>query len=151
MIHASNAAAAATAFGIPASVMGLATTAGGSPDPAVTAPSCAKLTGTATSTITVTSCAPLNAQYKSATAPASALAGGSGTLTWSPSKKTTTVKVTFTKSGTSCPTGSTEYVAKGSVTGGTATYTATGQVVSAKVCLSKAFALTLVPGTKMHL
>jgi hypothetical protein len=131
--------------------MGLATTAGGSPDPVVTAPSCAKLTGSATSNITVTSCKPVNAQSKSATAPASALAGGSGTLTWSPSKKTTTVKVTFTKSGTSCPTGSSEYVVKGSVTGGTATYTATGQVVSAKVCLSGTFSLSLLPGTKMKL
>ena len=146
-----SAAAAASAIAIPGSLVGLATTAGGSPDPATTPPVCASLTGSAASNITVSSCKPINAKYKSAKAPASALAGGSGTLTWSPSGKTTKVKVTFTQSGTACPAGSTEYVAKGSVTGGTATYTATGQVVSAKVCLSSTATLSLVPGTKMHL
>ena len=61
------------------------------------------------------------------------------------------MKVTFKQKGTACPAGSSEYVANGSVTGGTATYTAAGQAVSAKVCLSPTATLSLVPGTKMKL
>ena len=140
------AAAAVASLGIPASVVGLATSAG-----AATAPSCGKLTGTVTTNITVSSCTPVNAKYKSATAPTSSLASGKGTIKWSPSGKTTTISTTFSQAGSSCPVGSTEYQAKGTVTGGTATYTAKGQAVSGDVCLSATGSLSLVPGTRMKL
>ena len=141
------AAGAAVSMAVPLSAAGLATSAGA----AVTPPTCAKLAGTIATSITVSKCSPTNAQYVSGSAPTSKVASGSGTLTWSPSKRTTTIKVTFKQSGTACPAGSTEYVAAGTVTGGTATYTAKGQAVSVKVCASSTGSLSLVPGTKAKL
>jgi hypothetical protein len=132
---------------IPAAVFAAVTPAGATTTP----PTCGKLTGTVSGTMTVSACSPINANYKSASDKTLNFAGGKGTLTWSPSKKTTTVSITFKKSGTSCPAGSSEYVANGTVTGGTATYTAKGQIVSAKVCLSSTGSLSLVPKTVMHL
>jgi hypothetical protein len=137
-----------TALAVPASFVTvnlLSSSAG-----AATAPSCKKLTGGETKTFKISSCTPKSANNKSASGSSVSLATGGGTIKWSPSKGgTTTVSVSFTQSGTSCP-GGTEYVVSGSVTGGTSTYTATGQSVSADVCV-KGGKLSLVKGTSMDL
>lgn len=112
---------------------------------------CAKLSGKDTGNVTITKCTPKSKTNKKATASALQLAGGSGTATWSPSGQTTTVTDTFTAaSPNNCPTGQTEYTISGSVTGGTSTYTHTGDTVSADVCLnSKTGAVTLLKGTTL--
>ena len=112
--------------------------------PATTAPSCGKLTGTISTTFSVSRCTPASAK-------SSSLATGKGTLTWSRSKKTTKVTISISQSGTSCAVGSTEYKVKGSVTGGTATFTKRRQAVSADVCVSATGDLSLVPKTRMAL
>jgi hypothetical protein len=118
---------------------------------AATAPSCKKLTGGETKTFTISSCTPKNKDNKSASGSSASLATGGGTIKWKPSKGgTTTVSVSFTQSGTSCPK-ATEYVVSGSVSGGTSTYTASGQTVSADVCVSSKGQLSLVKGTSMDL
>jgi len=141
-------AATVTTVSLPASFMavGLSTPAG-----AASPPACAKLSGTATGTFTLSKCTPKNKQNSKATGSGPALATGGGTITWSPSGGTTAISVTFTQSGSSCKKGSTEYVVSGSVTGGTSTYTASGQTVSADACVSGSGALSLVKHTKMVL
>jgi hypothetical protein len=73
-----------------------------------------------------------------------------GTLTWSTSKKTTIIAKPTVKavSPDKCAKGSTEEKATGKVTGGTATYTKKGETFTASICISKAGALSLAPGTK---
>jgi len=112
---------------------------------------CATLKGTDTGTVTISSCKPTNAQYKTLSGKASKLATG-GALTWAPSKKTTIVGgLTTTSPGQgACPKGSTEEISTGTVTGGTATYTHVGDTVSSKVCL-KGKTLSLLKGTKLDL
>ena len=112
---------------------------------------CAKLTGSITGKVTISSCSPANSQYKTLSGTATKLASG-GTLTWAPSKKTTIVGgLTTTSPGQGkCPKGSTEEDSTGSVTGGTATYTHVGDTVSSKTCL-KGKTLSLLKGTKMDL
>jgi len=46
-----------------------------------------------------------------------------------------------------CAAGSTEEDISGNVTGGTSTYTAVGDVVSAQICVSSSGKLSLVKGT----
>lgn len=141
------AAVMTTALTVPTFGLASAMPAGAATKP----PSCGKLTGSISSTFTVSSCKPASASYKSASAPSSALATGAGTLTWSSSKKTTTVSIKITQAGKGCATGSTEYQASGTVTGGTATLTTKGQAVSAYVCVSATGALSLVPKSRMNL
>jgi hypothetical protein len=114
---------------------------------------CGTLTGSATGTVTISHCSPTNAKFVSASAPAASLAGGSGTITWSPSGKTTTFTDTFSQATTNrcASSGGTEYDAHGKVTGGTATYTKVGDKVKAAVCLDSSGNLSLVPGTKAGL
>jgi hypothetical protein len=114
--------------------------------------SCSKLTGTATTSVTISKCSPKNKQYVSASAPTASLASGGGTITWSPSTKTSTISVTFKQAKKNrCTKGATEYDAKGKVTGGTASYTKTGDKVVVDVCVASSGAVTLVPGTKAAL
>jgi len=140
--------ASVTAMALPVSLaaVSLSTPAG-----AASGVACKKLTGTATGNFTVTKCTPKSKQNKKATGSSTSLATGSGTITWSPSHGTTTVSLSETQSGSSCPAGSTEYVVTGSVTGGTSTYTSAGDAVSGDVCLSGTGKLTLVKGTSMTL
>jgi hypothetical protein len=119
---------------------------------AVSTVKCGTLTGTATGTVTISHCSPTNAKYVSASAPTAGLAGGSGTITWSPSGKTTNITDSFSQATTNrCASGSTEYDAKGKVTGGTARYTKTGDKVKVDVCLDGSGNVSLVPGTKAAL
>ena len=129
-----------------AAVVGLSGTAGA----AVLGTSCAKLTGNASTTVTISVCSPKLATYASAKGTSSALLNG-GTLTWSTSKKTTIIaKPTLTSvSPVTCTVaGSAEEKAVGKITGGTATYTKAGETFRATVCVSPAGALSLAPGTK---
>jgi len=97
-------------------------------------------------------CTPKNVSYVSATGTALAFLSG-GLLTWSPSKKTTPLGKPTVKKVTpdKCAVGGTEYSYSGSVSGGTATYTKKGDVVTAKVCVTKLLAVSLLPGTKLAL
>jgi hypothetical protein len=142
--------ALASAFAIPSVV--LLTVASGTAS-AQTAPSCKKLTGTISGNFTISKCTPKNKQDKTATGSSLALAGGSGSVTWSPSNGTTDVTVTFSQasSNTGCKSGATKYDISGSVTGGTSTYTASGQSVSAEACDSSTGSLSLAKGTTMTL
>ncbi len=124
-----------------------------SPAGAATGVACKKLTGSlnGSGTFTVSKCTPKNKQNTKATGLTSSLATGSGSITWSPSHGTTSLSVSFSPSGTSCPKGSTEYVISGTVTGGSSTYTANGDAVSASVCVSGSEKFSLVKHTSMHL
>jgi hypothetical protein len=124
-----------------------------SPAGAASGVACKKLSGSlnGSGTFTVSKCTPKNKQDTKATGATASLATGSGSITWSPSHGTTSISATFTQSGTSCKKGSSEYVISGSVTGGTSTYTASGDAVSADVCVTNAGKFSLVKGTSMHL
>jgi hypothetical protein len=124
----------------------------GSPAWASSSVKCAKLSGSATTTATISSCTPKNASYVSASGKASALESG-GPITWSPSKKTTDLSKPSFKQVTpdKCPAGDSEYSIKGSVTGGTATYTKKGNSVSALVCVTSTLSFSLLKGTYMYL
>src|ERR1700692_512825 len=118
-----------------AAVVGLSGTAGAGN--AVLGTNCAKLTGNASTTVTISVCSPKLATYASAKGTSSSLTNG-GTLTWSTSKKTTVIaKPTITGvSPNTCAAGSLEEKAVGKITGGTATYTKAGETFTAKVCVS---------------
>ena len=127
---------------------GLSATSAGAAAP----PACAKLSGTISGNFTVTKCTPKSKTNKKATGSSASLATGGGTITWSPSHGTTTLNVSFTQAATNhCTKGGTEYDVTGSVTGGTSTYTASGQSVSAEACASGSGKLSLVKHTKMEL
>ena len=119
---------------------------------------CTKVTGSASSTgkVTITNCTVPTADktlYKSASAPVTGLITGKGKITWSSSKKTTALSVTFAQATTNkCTGGASEYTIKGKVvTGGNAAITPVGQVVSLSICLSSTNAVTLAPHTTAEL
>jgi hypothetical protein len=140
--------ATVTTLAVPASIASVALSG---PAWASSGVACTKLSGKISGNFTVTKCTPKNKKDKKATGSSLSLAGGGGTITWSPSKGTTVLSVSFTESGSSCPKGSSEYVVTGSVTGGTSTYTSSGDPVSADACVSGGGKLTLVKGTSMDL
>jgi hypothetical protein len=147
------AAATAVALSVPASV---AVVGNSSPAFASSSLTCKSMTGTITTTVTISKCNVPRGDgktYAKATGKASSLAVG-GTLTWSSSKKTTIIgKPTVTSPGQGrCASGSTEEDATGSVTGGTAVVTKAGDTFAADVCLNNSTgALSLVPGTTASL
>jgi len=105
---------------------------------------CAKVTGTATVKMTISNCTPKVATYKSA----NSVAFGS-TFTWKGSGQTTveSLNSTFSPGQGACATGSTEEDVSGTVTGGSSTYTAAGDAVSATLCVSPSGKLSLVKGS----
>ncbi len=147
------AAAAVGALSIPATV---AVVGNAAPAFASSSLTCSKLVGTATGTVTISKCTPLSKAdkklYKAATGSSATLASG-GAITWSSSGNTTVLnKPAVSSPGQGgCKKGSTEEDATGAVTGGTATVTHAGDVVSGRVCLSSTGALTLVKGTTFTL
>jgi pectin methylesterase-like acyl-CoA thioesterase len=143
------AVALATSLVVPTAV--LFATASGTAG-AATAPSCKTLKGTAAGNFTISKCSPKNKQNKTASGSSVSLATGGGTINWSPSTQTTTVSVSFTQASdnTGCKNGATKYDVSGSVTGGSSTYTASGQSISAEVCLAGSN-LSLAKGTVMTL
>jgi hypothetical protein len=112
---------------------------------------CKSLKGTITGSFTVSKCTPKSKTNKSATGESTSLAGGSGTLTWSKSGGTTDVSLTINQiTPSTCKKGADEYSVTGSVTGGTSTYTASGDAVSGDACIS-GNNITLLPKTVMDL
>jgi hypothetical protein len=138
-------AATAIALSIPASVAVVGTSA---PAFAASTISCTSLKGTATGTVTIGKCTPKSKTNKSASGAAASLVSG-GTITWTPSNQTTVTKLTVTSPGQGgCKKNNTEEDAKGTVTGGTSTYTHSGDVVSIRACFnSQTGALSLVKGS----
>jgi hypothetical protein len=107
---------------------------------------CKSMTGNIAGNVTLKKCTG-NTGKASKPLPATALAEG-GTIVWK-NNKTTTVKLTVTQGpGTNCAAGSTEYDAKGKTTGDTTGSAKVGGKVSAKVCVSPAGDITLLPGSK---
>jgi hypothetical protein len=146
---------AVVAFAVPTSLAAMAALPGTAG--AATAPTCKKLSGSVTGgTITITSCKPkgkADKAYKTATGAVSTLESGSGNLTWN-GGATTGVTVSFTQDSTStCPKGDSEYSISGSVSGGSSgnTYTATGQSISAQVCVTSTLSFSLLKKTVMDL
>ena len=141
------AATVAAAFAVPA---GLVLTS--SPASAASSVTCKKLSGTITGTITISKCtpkAPKGEKDKTLSGQATGLATG-GSLTWSPSGKTTTVgkPVTTSPGQGKCPTGWTEYISSGTVTGGTATYTHAGDTFSSDDCVNNSTSvIAILKGT----
>ncbi len=109
---------------------------------------CAKLTGKATGTMTISKCTPKLAADKRATS-----AAFGSTLTWKGSGQTTVESLNATSSPGqgACPAGSLEEDISGSVTGGTSTSSAVGDAVAAQTCVSASGALSLVKGTTYSL
>jgi hypothetical protein len=146
---------AVVAFAVPASLVltaALPGTAG-----AATAPTCKKLSGSVTGgSITITKCSPKGKAYKAyktATGQVSTLESGSGNISWN-GGATTAVSVSFTQASSStCPKGDSEYTISGSVTGGSSgnTYTASGQTISAQVCVTSTLSFSLLKKTVMDL
>ncbi len=109
---------------------------------------CAKLSGTATGTLTISKCKPKSKSNTSASS-----AALTSTFLWSASGQTTTESLNSpTSPGQGgCPKGHIEYDISGTVTGGTSTYTAFGDPISAQTCLSASGTLSLIKGTKFSL
>jgi hypothetical protein len=109
---------------------------------------CAKLTGTATGRMTISQCTPKSATNKSATSVALG-----DTLTWNNSGQTTVESpIATTSPGRgACAARATEEVVTGAVTGGTSTYVAVGDPVSASICVTPSGKLSLVKGTTFSL
>lgn len=139
-------AVATAALSIPASValVGVPAVAGA----AGSSVSCASVKGTITGSVTIGKCTPKNKADKSASGAAASLTSG-GTITWSPSGQTTMTSLTVSSPGQGpCKKNTSEYIATGSVTGGTSTYTHSGDAVSVKVCVSsKTGKISIAPGT----
>jgi hypothetical protein len=143
------AAAVASAVALPVSVTAVAFA--GPASAAATPVACKKLSGTITGSITISKCSPKSKTNKSAGGLAASLASG-GTITWTPSNQTTTVSLSVSSPGQgACKKGSTEYDVTGSVTGGTSTYTHSGDAVAGKACATSGGSLSLVKHTSLTL
>jgi hypothetical protein len=112
---------------------------------AVSSIKCNKLTGNIATSVVLSGCSG-NTGGKSKAIPATQLATG-GTIKWV-NAKTTTVTLAIKPAGTACPAGSTEYQAKGKVTGDTTGSATVGGAAKALACVNGAGAISLVPGTK---
>jgi hypothetical protein len=106
---------------------------------------CGALTGNIANTVKLSKCSG-NTGKSSKAIPATQLATG-GKITWV-NGKTTTLTLTAKAKGTACPAGSTEYQAKGMVTGDTTGSATVGSAAKASACIDGAGNVTLVPGTK---
>jgi hypothetical protein len=123
---------------------------------------CSGLTGTAAGTIKLTGCNG-NTGGGSKTFPASSFASG-GTIPWLNGKTTTvTLSATSGEGSTpgvdkspdtasgSCPATSTEFEAKGTVTGDTTGSATVGGPATGEACLDGAGNITIEPGSKLKL
>lgn len=139
------AAAVVSGLAVPASIAAVGLSA---PAFAASGVQCAKIGGTITSTMTISKCTPKSKLFKSASAPATSLAGG-GTLTWAPGGQTTTVSLSVTPLGQGgCAHNWSEFDVNGSVTADTSGYVQVGDAVSARACVqNKGGKMKLVAGT----
>jgi hypothetical protein len=109
------------------------------------------VSGNATGTLAVSGC---NSGLGKGTVPGSALATGSGVITWKGhGKGTTTISVTATSPGQgACASGSVEEDATGTVTADTSGKVTVGSAVSARACVnSSTGAVSLVKHTDLAL
>jgi hypothetical protein len=115
----------------------------------ITGVTCAKVSGKLAGSISFKKCTPKSPTNKSAKGPGASLTS-SGTLTWKKSHQTTVISASAPASSGQggCKHGSTERDVTGSVTGGTSTYTKSGDYVSARLCVSGSGSVSLVKGTK---
>jgi hypothetical protein len=114
----------------------------------ITGVTCAKVSGKLTGAISLKKCTPKSPTNKSAKGPGASLTS-SGTLTWKKSHQTTVVSASASSAGQGgCKNGSTEHDVTGSVTGGTSTYTHSGDYVYLRLCVAGSGAVSLVKGTK---
>ncbi len=114
----------------------------------ITGVTCAKVSGKLTGKISLKKCTPKSPTNKSAKGPGASLTA-SGTLTWKKSHQTTVVSASASSVGQGgCKNGSTERDVTGSVTGGSSTYTHSGDYVHVRLCVAGSGAVSLVKGTK---
>ncbi|HXQ61686.1 MAG TPA: hypothetical protein VN796_05085 [Acidimicrobiales bacterium] len=115
----------------------------------ITGVTCAKVSGKLSGSISVKKCTPKSATNKSAKGPGASLTS-SGTVTWKKSNQTTVIAASTSSSlgQGGCKHGSIERDVTGSVTGGTSTYTHSGDYVDLRLCQTGAGAISLVKGTK---
>jgi hypothetical protein len=115
----------------------------------ITGVTCGKVSGKLTGTISLKKCTPKSPTNKSAKGPGASLTS-SGTLTWKKSHQTTEISAsTSAPAGQGgCKNGSTERDVTGSVTGGSSTYTHSGDYVYLRLCQAGSGAVSLVKGTK---
>ena len=114
----------------------------------ITGVTCAKVSGKLTGEISLKKCTPKSPTNKSAKGSGASLTS-SGTLAWKKSRQTTEISASASSVGQGgCKTGSTERDVTGSVTGGTSTYTHSGDYVYLRTCVSGSGAVSLVKGTK---
>jgi len=112
---------------------------------------CKKLAGKLTTTVTISKCTPGSSANKSTKGLGSVL-GSTGSFKWSKSGQTTAIQTRQTSPGRgACPSGSTEYDVTGSVSGGSSTFTDSGDQVSLRLCRSSSGALILVKKTVVTL
>jgi hypothetical protein len=115
----------------------------------ITGVTCAKVSGKLSGKISFKKCTPKSPTNKSAKGPGASLTS-SGTLKWKKSGQTTVISASAAASSGQggCKHGSTERDVTGSVTGGTSTYTKTGDYVSLRLCVSGSGSVSLVKGSK---
>ena len=111
---------------------------------------CTKVSGSSTGTIVVSKCSPKAKTNKSGSFTGTSWApGGSGTLLWRTSAQSSMFALAdFGQLGQgACKVKSTEEILSGTVTGGTSTYTRTGDPFAFHICVTKHHKVSLVKGT----
>jgi hypothetical protein len=150
-------AGAVLAFPLAGLTVGLAGPASASVRNPSTGVSCTKVKGTITGTnAKLKGCSDVKNTGGSGKAPITALATGSGTITWNGTGTTTLTGGTFNQvTPDACPTGSTEYEAMLTVSGGTgaaAKSILVGWTVQAFVCVNGTTGkISLLPGTDLNI
>jgi len=150
-------AGAVLAFPLAGLTVGLAGPASASVRNPSTGVSCTKVKGTITgANAKLKGCSDTKNTGGSGKAPIAALATGSGTITWNGTGTTTLGSGTFnTISPDACPTGSTEYEAMLTVSGGTGAAKKSilvGWTVQAFVCVNNSTgAISLLSGTDFNI
>lgn len=108
---------------------------------------CGKVSGFATGVLTLSKCTPTSLANRRG-----GLDLAAGVVTWRTSAETTVVGVAVTSPGQgSCRAGHLEYDVAGTVTGGTSTYTASGDGVVAQLCVNAHGKVALVKDTAFGL
>jgi hypothetical protein len=109
---------------------------------------CAHLSGSLiTGIMTLSRCTPISTTHRRAS-----LLAGTSDFTWKPSVETTTVSLTLSSPGQGvCSIGRIEVDITGTVLGGTSSYAAVGEPISAQACATRTGRLSLIRGTMFGL
>ncbi len=113
--------------------------------PAVLSVKCTGLTGNTSTTVTLTGCSGNTGGSSTALSVATLTTGGP--ITWTNGKKTT-IAAPVHLSGTNCPTGTTDIIAKAKVTADTTHSVTVGSKAKIEVCVDSSGNLSLPPGKK---